>query len=90
MAKREVKAPVSTLDMAPELWVLLAVLLEVVGVDELAAFDVATIDNVVVAAALVPDTEELVEIGAALIWDRTVELNVPVIPLRVNLAEKLM
>jgi len=90
MAKREAKAPVSTLGLAPELWVLLAALLEAVEVDEPVAFDVVDFDSVVVAAALVLDTEALVELGTALICDRTVELNVPVIPLRVNLAEKLM
>ena len=89
MARREVKAPVLTLDTALELWVLLGVLLGVVeeplGVDE-ATVGFGVVDEIRVAMPLEPDAVELAleELMAALISDWTDELKVPVIPFRLN------
>jgi len=92
-AKREVRAPVSTWDMAAELLVLLGALLAVVDEDEPeVGLGVVDVGRIVLEARLEPGVEELEPVGlaAALISDWIVELNTPVIPLRVNLAEKLI
>jgi len=95
MARREVKAPVSTLDMALELLVLLGVLLGVVEepwcVDE-ATVGFGVVEEARVALLLEPDAVELglEELMAALICAWTDELKLPVIPFRVNLEEKLI